>query len=86
MKIERRTLLSPAILFYLLLDVVGMVLFATGLLWLVRGLPLFFRNFPKSNLEASIVLAIGLFMMVSSVAKILREVMARAATNLRKDE
>ena len=86
MKIERRTLLSPAILFYLLLDVVGMVLFATGLLWLVRGLPLFFRNFPKSNLEASIVLAIGLFMMVSSVAKMLREVMARAATNLRKDE
>ena len=86
MKIERRTLLSPAILFYLLLDVVGMVLFATGLLWLVRGLPLFFRNFPKSNLEASIALAIGLFMMVSSVAKILREVMARAATNLRKDE
>ena len=86
MQIERRALFSPTILFYVLLDVVGMVLFATGALWLFRGLPLFFRNFPSTTMEAAFALSGGLLLMVVSVAKILREVLARAAMNLRKDE
>ena len=77
---------SANIVFYVTLDIVGMVLVASGALWLFRGLPLFFRNFPKNNVEAGIAIGGGLLLMVVSVAKILREVMARAATNLRKDE
>ena len=77
---------SAKILFYALLDIVGMVLFATGALWLFQGLPLFFRNFPSTTAEAVTALAGGLLLMVVSVAKILREVLARAAMNLRKDE
>ena len=74
------------IVFFITLDIVGMVLFASGALWLFQGLPLFFRNFPKNNVEASVAVGGGLLLMVISIAKILREVSARAATNLRKDE
>ena len=81
-----RTPISATILFYALLDIVGMVLFATGALWLFRGMPLFFRNFPTTTMEAAFALSGGLLLMVISIAKILREVLARAAANLRKDE
>lgn len=77
---------SAKVLFYALLDIVGMVSFATGALWLFQGLPLFFRNFPSTTAEAVAALVGGLLLMVVSIAKILREVLARAARNLRKDE
>lgn len=85
---QNATRLRPnaKILFYALLDVVGMISFATGALWLFQGVPLFFRNFPTTKMEAAFCLAGGLLLMVISLAKILREVLARAATNLRKDE
>ena len=74
------------IVFFITLDIVGMVLFASGALWLFQGMPLFFRDFPGNNLQAGMALGGGLLLMVVSVAKILREVLARAATTLRKDE
>ena len=77
---------TAKILFYALLDIVGMVLFATGALWLFQDTHLFFRTFPSTTMEASTALAGGLLLMVVSVAKILREVLSRAAMNLRKDE
>ena len=77
---------TAKILFYALLDIVGMVLFATGALWLFQGMPLFFRNFPTTTMEAATSLAGGLLLMIVSVAKILREVLAQAAIKLRHDE
>ena len=75
---QNATRLRPnaKILFYALLDVVGMVSFATGALWLFQGVPLFFRNFPTTKMEAAFCLAGGLLLMVISLAKILREVLA----------
>ena len=78
---------TPAILYYAMIDVIGMVLFATGALWLFQdGMHLFWRKFPSTTMEAALAMSGGLFLMVISVAKILREVMTRAASTLRKDE
>ncbi len=78
---------TPKILFYALIDVIGIVLFASGALWLCQGgMPLFFRGFPSSTFEAALSLSGGLLLMVLSIAKILREVLTRAAQNIRQDE
>ena len=78
---------TPTILFYALIDVVGIVLFATGALWLFQGgMHLFFQGFPNSTVQAVATLIGGLLLMVLSVAKILREILTRAAANIRQDE
>lgn len=70
-----RRKITPRILFFAALDMVGMVLFASGALWVFRGLPLFFRDFPSSMSEGVLALIGGLFLMLWSAAQILREMM-----------
>lgn len=75
----QRPQLTLKILFFAGLDVVGMVVFATGALWLARGQELFVRGFPTSTAEALLLLVGGLLLMVWAVAKILRELIKPAS-------
>ena len=63
-----------------LADAAGMVLFASGAFWLWKTQHLIFRAFPNSDIEAGLCLGGGLLLMVWSVAGILREILAHAAT------
>ena len=74
----QRPQLTLKILFFAGLDVAGMVVFATGALWLARGQELFVRGFPTSTAEALLLLVGGLLLMVWAVAKILRELIKPA--------
>ena len=65
------------ILFYAIFDVVGMVAFATGALWLLREQHLFVRDFPTSAPQAVLALFGGLLLMGWSIAMILRELIVR---------
>lgn len=67
--------LTPKALAYVVCDVFGMALFASGALWLARGLPLFFSGFPATRAEAFIALAGGLTLMVYAMGKVLREML-----------
>ena len=75
----QRPQLTLKILFFAGLDVAGMVVFATGALWLARGQELFVRGFPTSTAEALLLLVGGLLLMVWAVAKILRELIKPAS-------
>ncbi len=79
MPIVPRSRLTWKIFLYGLLDVIGTGLFASGALWLFRGLPLFFRGFPSTTAEALAALLGGLALMVFAVARILRELVSRPA-------
>ena len=81
MQIAPRRRLTPKVLGYLLCDVVGMVLFAMGALWLLRGLPLFSRSFPSTNAEAAAALVGGLLLMIFSITRLLREMIVHAGND-----
>ena len=68
-----RPRLKPAILLFLALDLVGMALFATGALWFAQGKTLFISGYPTGAFDAGIAVVGGLFLMVWSAARILRE-------------
>jgi hypothetical protein len=67
-----RPRLKPAVLLYLALDLVGMVLFASGVLWFAQGRTLFISGYPTSAFEAGVALVGGLLLMIWSAARILR--------------
>ncbi len=70
-----RPRLTLAILLFAAIDIVGMVLFATGAMWFVHGKPLFIPDFPGSMVEAGISIGGGLLMMFWAAAQILRELL-----------
>ena len=74
-----RLRLTPKVLAYIACDVLGIVLFSSGSLWLIRGLPLFFRDFPATKAEAFIALGGGLVLMVYAIARLLREMLEMPA-------
>ena len=76
----RRPQLTLRILRYALFDVAGMILLATGALWLARGQTLFFANFPGNMGQALAVLVCGLVLMIWAAARILRELIVRPAS------
>lgn len=78
-----RPRLTPKALAYIACNLFGMVLFATGALWLMRGLPLFFRDFPSTKAEAFIALVGGLVLMVYAMSRALREMFAASLTDSR---
>ena len=69
-----RPQLTPALLLYLAVDLVGVFLFVIGLGWFVLGRPLFFEAYPSSQTEA----AGGLVMMIWSAPRIRRKLPAKA--------
>ena len=70
-----RPQLTAAILLYAVVDVAGMVLFATGAMWFVHGKPLFIHGFPGGMIEAGVALVAGLLLMFWAAARILRELL-----------
>jgi len=50
-----------------------MLIFASGLMWLVRQQTLFIPGFPTSTASAVLTVAVGIALMVWSAARILRE-------------
>ncbi len=79
-----RPQLTLKILLYAIFDVAGMVLFATGALWLAQGKALFIAGFPTSTLEAITVLVVGLALMLWAASRILRELLKRPANTARE--
>jgi hypothetical protein len=78
-----RPRLTLKILLYALLDVAGMVLFASGALWLTQKQSLFVNGFPASLAEAVVATLVGLLLMFWAAAKILRELIKRPDDTLR---
>lgn len=70
-----RPRLTLAILLFAAIDIVGMVLFATGAMWFAHGKPLFIPGFPGSMVEAGISIVGGLLLMFWAAAQILRELL-----------
>ncbi len=68
-----RPRLTLVILLFAVVDVAGMVLIATGIMWFVHGTPLFIPGFPTNMIEAGVSTVAGLLMMLWSAARILRE-------------
>jgi hypothetical protein len=73
-----RPRLTPAILVFAVIDVAGMVLFATGAMWFAHGQPLFIRDFPTNPIEAGAAIAGGLLLMFWAAARILRALLRNA--------
>lgn len=71
-------------MFYAIFDVVGMVFFATGVMWFSKGQALFIRNFPTNLIEALLALVGGLLLMLWAAAQILRELLTRPPDNLQE--
>ena len=80
----QRPQLTLKILLYAIFDVAGMVLFATGALWLAQGKALFVAGFPTSMIEAIAVLVAGLALMLWAASRILRELLKRPANDARE--
>ena len=70
-----RPRLTLAILIFAAIDIVGVVLFATGTMWFAYGKPLFIAGFPGSMVEAGTATAGGLLLMFWSASRILRELL-----------
>lgn len=79
MQTVQRPRLTLKILLYAVLDIAGMVLFATGALWLAQGQSLFISNFPTSTAEAVAATIAGLLLMLWAASRILRELLVRPA-------
>ena len=77
-----RPQLSLKMLFFVALDVAGIVLFASGLTWLVREQPLFFRSFPTSTASAVGATIGGLLLMLWAAGQILRQVIQGVARKI----
>jgi hypothetical protein len=77
----QRPQLTFKILFYAVFDVLGMVSFATGAMWLVRQQALFVEGFPTTTLEAVVATLGGLLLMIWAAAQIMRELLTRASDN-----
>jgi membrane protein implicated in regulation of membrane protease activity len=70
-----RPKLTPKVMFYALFDVLGMLIFATGGVWLKTGAPLFIPNFPTNAAEAVLAIVVGVALMIWAAAQVLREML-----------
>ena len=68
---------TSKVFLFLVVDVIGMLLFATGLYWLVHGQWLFVRGFPNGPIEATTTTAAGVLLMVWAGAQLLRQFLTR---------
>ena len=73
------------LLFYAVIDVAGVVLFASGLMWLIRGQHLLFTDFPTGTPGAVAAVSFGLFLMIGAAAQILRLLLGSVAHKLKND-
>lgn len=68
-------------LLFALIDIVGMFLLASGVMWVARRQSLFFPDFPGNLTEAIMTGIAGLLLMLWAVAQILKELFGRSADN-----
>ena len=78
-----RPRLTLAILAFAAIDIIGMVLLATGAMWFAHGKPLFIPDYPTGPVEAGSAIAAGLLLMFWAAARILRELLRQRS---RKEE
>ena len=71
---RQRPRLTLAILLFAVVDIAGMLLLATGVMWFAHGTPLFLPDFPTNAISAAASAIIGLLLMLWAAARILREV------------
>lgn len=64
---------TPLLMAYALLDALGMLVFASGAMWLVNKQPLLVTGFPDSPTTALLAVATGVSLMWWSAARIMRE-------------
>ena len=74
---KMRPQLTPKIMMYALVDVVGMVILATGGAWFKTGTALFIPNFPTNAFEATAAVVVGAAIMIWAAAQVLREMLKR---------
>jgi hypothetical protein len=60
-----------SMLLFVVLDIIGIVLFAAGVMWFVQGEPMLFPGFPTRALSAGIAIAGGFLLMALSISRIL---------------
>lgn len=83
MQKPQRPQLTFKILLYAIFDVAGMVLFATGVMWITQGKALFVADFPTSMTEAIATVIVGLALMIWAASRILRELLRRPVNDTR---
>jgi hypothetical protein len=72
---KMRPQLTPKIMLYALVDVLGMIILATGGAWFKTGTGLFIANFPTNTLEAIAAVVVGAAIMIWAAAQVLREML-----------
>ncbi len=77
MKRSQRPQLTLKILYFAVFDVVGMLLFASGMTWLVKGQSLFIASVPRNVVEAILLSIAGIALMIWAAAQIMRELLKR---------
>jgi hypothetical protein len=70
---RNRPRVTLRVLFFALLDAAGIVVLASGAMWLVRGQTLFIPDFPTSTPAALLTVVAGVALMLWATAQILRE-------------
>ncbi|MEF8700349.1 MAG: hypothetical protein V5B32_12850 [Candidatus Accumulibacter sp. UW26] len=70
---RQRPRVTLKVMFYALIDAIGMLVFGSGLMWLVRQETLFIPGFPTGTASALITVVAGIALMLWSAARILRE-------------
>jgi hypothetical protein len=73
MNVRQGPQVTAKVMCYALLDAVGMLVFASGLMWLARHETLFIPDFPTGTITAVLTVIAGIALMVWSAARILRE-------------
>ena len=71
-------------MFYAIFDVVGMIVFATGVLWFAQERALIIPNFPTSKPEAIAAILSGGLLMFWAATRILRELLKMLAKNAQR--
>ena len=77
---RQRPRVTLRVLFFALLDAAGIVVFASGAMWLARGQTLFLPSFPTSTPAAVITVVAGIALMLWASGQMLNE-FARAAAS-----
>lgn len=75
---RKRPRVTLRALCFALLDAAGILVFASGAMWLARGETLFIPNFPTSTASALLTVAAGIGLMLWASGQMLNE-FARAA-------
>ena len=76
-----RPRLTLKTLLFALIDIAGMILLASGVMWVARRQTLFIPDFPGNMTEAVATSIVGLLLMLWAVAQILKELFGRSADN-----